>query len=226
MHQDLFVYDKNLKQLNINKIEVWTIPAFATLQKRHKSLKGLTPVREGELLVPASRELLYVYLMEDPRSILYAQEEDSKRQKAIRMSALPREYTEDAVVLEARKIWRKLLKLTPNGKSFITASKTFNAISESLEETQEHLSFLRKTMSSRISIIKDDATTDSTKDLELTNALAVLKQIKDTQADIIKNLERLPNLSDIVEKLKATWASELGNQKLLVGDRKLGNRED
>lgn len=228
IYQDLFVYDSTLQVLTINRLEVWLIPIFKQIQVRAEEVnKGLKKVVNVSLIQEACKELMYMYLMEDPRSTLYAFTEDERRRRAVGLSMLPIDYKEDKLMKEARVYYAKnCLALSTTGKAFVTASKTYNALSESLDETQERLSFLRTQASDKMNTIQDSIIGGETKDIEIQAILATEKSIKDLQDGLVKTLQQLPLLEDTVEKLKNKWAMELGEKKELFGGRKKGNRED
>jgi len=227
IYQDPFIYDTDTQTLTINRLEMWTTRSFARLQKRNPDTKGLIPLESEELITRASKELLYVYLMEDPRSSLFAFDEEERKRRAIGTALLSTEYKEDDLVKEARRHYREnCLNLSVTGRAYVTASKTYSALSDSLDETQERLSYLRALASDKMNKILGTPGDDSAKDIEIQATMAIEKQIKDLQDGLVKTLQQLPLLEDTVDKLRSKWAMELGKDRELFGGRKKGNRED
>lgn len=227
IYQDMFVYDTTLQTLTINRLEAWLVPCFRKLQEREKEFELQVEKGTKSLITRACRELMYVYLVEDPRSSLAAIDEEDRKRRAKGLSLLPDNYKEDKLVKEARAYYKNVcLSISTTGKAFITASKTYQALSESLDETQERLSFLRTQASDKMNTVLDSITGTDTKDMEITAILATEKSIKDLQDSLVKTLTQLPVMEETVEKLKNKWAMELGKQKELFGGRTKGNRED
>lgn len=227
IYQDPFIYDVDTQTLTINRLEMWTVSYFAKLQKRNTDIKGLVPIESEELITKASKELLYVYLMEDPRSSLFAFDEEERKRRAIGQCLLPTTYTEDIVTKDARRYYREnCLNLSVTGRAYVTASKTYSALSDSLDETQERLSYLRTLAADKMAKIIATPGDDSAKDTEIQATMAIEKTIKDLQDGLVKTLQQLPTLEDTVDKLRSKWAMELGKNRELFGGRKKGNRED
>jgi hypothetical protein len=215
--------------LEINKPEAREVPEYKALIARDKGSEGDA---DGKKKLKAFLELLYIYLILDPRSMYYNFSIQERREKAVKhcglKSGTKAEWKEDDLIRQAMIRYEMDLKLDSTANAYLAAEKNLHNTAESIHDIQNSLADLKrqtKNFINKLSIQGEGGLGDVERINNITQVNALLNEMIKIQLDTNKIIKELPNMDEIKNKLYASYAETGGSKKLVIGNRELGNRE-
>ena len=172
------------------------------------------------------QNMMFIYLMGDPRSKVSHLPPDIKLKEAIR--AVNRESTWQPTPLlrAAVEEYTRLIDLSPTGKSFQAANKSLFIIGSDINDIIDNINYLKGLLKKKLVVLESDSsgleeTLESSKECKAIIG-ELLKLQKETQG-IIKDL---PSMNKTVKELADSWANEGNGVKSVHGGGELNNREE
>lgn len=215
--------------VEINKPEARNIKSLNVLIRRDRGSAGDS---EGKQKKRANAEILYIYLVYDPRSMYHNLPQKFREQKAIEYTGLPKDWKPDEAVEQAIYEYNnEIAPLSAIGKAYYASERALSNTAEQVGEIQESISHY-KNMLKRIEreLVLESANGVKLGNTEVLNNIkqttALLKEITTLQADSVRIIKDLPLIEKTVKELLGKYADEGGNVKAIVGGGELGNRED
>ena len=211
--------------LVLDKPECRRIRSFKALIARDKGgvVEGDST---GSKKYRAFAELLYIYLVYNPKSIFRALGEIERREKAKGFVGLPKEWKPDDKVKKAESTYIKGLELSATYKAYINAERSLYSIGEDIQLFNEQ----KLKICNRLIAVMDAIAgcTDKEKLKELRESEEIYtRQMMEATLNIQKLTEGLTKNFNIVEDLKKRVAAEDGkNKEEIRGGGSLGNREE
>lgn len=214
-------------QLVINKPEIRKIKEYADILKRDK---GSPADWDGKKKLKSFAELLYIYLILDPRSMFYVLPLSERRIKAKELVGLP-DLREDDVIKAAIIRYEADMRLNSSANSYLAAERFLYSTSEDIHKNIELIQELKKQSDELSSKLLpengDKSTLGDMEKITFSKELAgVISQIVDIETKIEKIISKLPNMTTITRELAIKYAEEGGSFKAVVGGGTLGNREE
>lgn len=197
--------------LEINKPEL----------RQHTMLKAVVGLGKSVGL----KNLMYIYLISDPRSMYYHLEEEEKIKQARKHLGFGDEYTIPVVTNAAIDSYKELIALSPTGKAFTTANKALFEIGNDLEYILDSTVYFKKLLKDRIAALKDKDKEDKIILNEIDECKALINGILENATQINKQINELPKMNKTVEELATKWANEGNGTKEVYGGGSVGNRE-
>jgi hypothetical protein len=212
--------------IEINKPEVREHPAFKVILEKDKGSVGDADGRKKSM---AKRELLYIYLIADPRSVYYNLSLTEKRRKAKIHATLPQNWIPDEAVVNALLYYEIHLKLDSTANAYLAAEKNLYNTAEDIHDMQNDISELKRMCKETMKQLTAEGTnvfSETEKLVNIDKAIALYSQIQKLQLDASKIIKELPAMTKVKNDLAAAYAEAGGELKLAVGGREVGNRED
>lgn len=216
--------DKGL--IEINKPEVRNHPAYRVILERDRGSSGDADGRKKSV---ATRELLYMYLLVDPRSMYYNLSFTERKRESKRHAGLPRSWAPDDDLKVAILEYEEHLKLDSTANAYIAAERNLYNTAEDIKDIQNTISELRRLSKETMSKLLADGTNvyaETEKLVAMEKVAAINKQIVELQLSSSKIIKELPAMTTVKNNLAAAYAETGGALKIVVGNRELGNRED
>lgn len=222
----IFDVDEN-NDFIINKPEAKRIPEYAALMKRCKPEVGDQEVKKK---LRAMRELYYIYLILDPRSIYYVLPLPTRKVKALEDIKTPEDLPikEDDLVKAAMERYESDIMLHPTANAYLSSERNLHSISEDLHSSSKSIQDLKAILKNKHTqlIEEDNGHLNSIDMLTLGKEIvAITEAITKLQSDILKITKDLPNIVKTVKELAAAYAEESGKNIEVVGGGLLGSRE-
>jgi hypothetical protein len=215
--------------LEINKPEARNVKAFNTLIRRDRGSIGDS---EGKIKKRANAELLYIYLVYDPRSMFYNLPLKFREQKAIEYTGLPSDWKPDeAIDIAISTYLNEYAKLSPIANAYYAAERALFNTAEDVHDIQENIGYY-KLLAKKVNKVLMEESSQGVKIgnteliTNLKEATAILSALTKLQSDSIKIINDLPKVEQTVKELLGKYAEEGGNVKSIVGGGELGNREE
>jgi hypothetical protein len=214
-------------ELVVNRVEAKRIPEYKVLFDRCKPEVG-DPEKKKRLR--AMRELYYIYLVLDPRSIYYVLPLPQRKVKALQDIPTPEDLPikEDNAVKAAMDRYEEDITLHPTANAYLASERNLHSLSEDLNITSQAIQDLKSILMIRHKALINDSTNGLTNSEVITlgqEMLGIATNISKLQSDIIKITKDLPNITKTVKELAAAYAEESGKNIEVVGGGTLGNRE-
>lgn len=172
------------------------------------------------------QDMMYIYLMGDPRS-MYDHLGLADKQEAVRRH-INRDigWSAPPTLKGAVDEYKRIIETTPTGKSFLAANKTLFNIGQDLNDINDNSSYLKSLLQKKMETLQ----LDTLGDVEVVTAIKeckglmseIVKIQKDTQA-VIKGL---PDMLKTVNSLASSWANEGNGTKEVYGGGELNSREE
>ena len=212
--------------IEINKPEVREHPAFRTILEKDKGSVGDADGRKKSM---AKRELLYIYLLADPRSVYYNLSLTEKKRKAKIHANLAQNWIPDEAVINALLYYEIHLKLDSTANAYLAAEKNLYNTAEDIHDMQNDISELKRMCKETMKQLTAEGTnvfSETEKLVNIDKAIALYAQIQKLQLEASKIIKELPNMTKVKNDLAAAYAEAGGQLKLAIGGREVGNRED
>lgn len=211
-------------ELEVNKPEARNIKAFKVLFDRDKGSPGDA---SGKKQLIACRELYYIYLVYDVRSIYYNLPLVVKKEKARETANLPDNWKEDVKLDEAVETYLEYFKLSSAGKAYSVAERAYHSLASDAELIQEEIVSLKHMLTTRIKTLEKS---NKLGNVELQSILEettkLMSELVKLQGSLIDNIGKFDKAGETVKKLAAKFAEEGGSLKTPVGGGELYNREE
>lgn len=223
----------NRRQLSFDSL--FTITPSGELTVNAKELRGhviLGDIVKGSVSrKDGIRDLLYVYLMSDPRSKYDHLNPDEKEEATRIFIGASEGWKPPQNLLAGIEYYKAEIELTPTGKAFGASKKAMYEIGRDVYDNLNTISYLKEQMQKKLVVIKANES-NATTDMDMTNQMTLIgecnKLIKESvtvQNSLIKQINELPEFIKTVEALADKWAKESGGSKEVHGGGDLGNRE-
>lgn len=196
--------------ITINKEEV----------RGHNVLKRFVGNKKENL-----QDLMFIYLMGDPRSMVGHLPVEDRQIQAIKHIGRPPEWLPSPLLRGAIEEYKNLISITPTGKSFFAANKALYEAGNDINDLIDSSSYLKSLLKAKVRILESD-------ELGIEEVIGSIKECKGLMTEIVKNQEKinsiikdLPALIKTVEGLAKNWANEGNGVKEIYGGGELNNRE-
>lgn len=214
-------------ELVINRPEARRIKEYAALFKRCVAEVGDV---ENKKKRRAMRELMYIYLTRDPRSIYYVLPLSQRKIKAIEDINAPATFPikEDDVLIAAIQRYEDDLLLHPTANAYLASERNLHSISEDINMIGKILQDLKATLLERSNKLEEDSNNHLTQTEVLTiskEIASIINEMIKLQMDSTKIIKDLPNVTKTVKELAAAYAEESGKNIEVVGGGQLNSRE-
>lgn len=218
---EIFIIN-GLGDIEINKEEVKEHPYYKTIYYRSKPCKGDF---DGKKKVMAYKEFLYMYLVNNPKSMYKSLPEELRKEKAFEHCDMPKGWYEDKDYTICAAEYRKGLRLSSKANSYLSADKALMNLTIDLNMENDLLQSYKIMLSKLVAIVKE-AEGDVTKVANIKDATALISAITEIQDKQVKIIEKLPKLSTVVNELYSAYVDEEGGNKSVVGGGEVSNREE
>lgn len=169
--------------------------------------------------------IMFVYLMGDPRSIYSALSLADKEEEARKYCRFEEGWKPSPILRLAIEEYEKLVNLTPTGKSFLAANKALISIGEDINSMMDNISYIKKLLTSKVNELQSGLMGDDETIILIKECKALLGEIIKTQGDAQKVIKDIPPMNKTVKDLATSWASEGNGRKEIHGGGELNNRE-
>jgi len=220
-NRSLFILDQDSKELIVNRLEAKKVPEFLKLFKRDMKRKGDTQGREKKQF---NREMLYIYLITDPKSIFRDLSNKEKKYQARRFAELDTLWKEDLSVKAAIVKYEELLMLTGIEVAYYNASKGLYSIGQDLDLFNEANERAR----GKIRELNGELDMGTPDEIERVEAQlnSLIEVLSSNTQEVIKLSTLLPKAYQGLEDLYDKMMKEKQGKKKLYGGGELGSRED
>jgi hypothetical protein len=208
--------------LEINKPEAREIPEYKALIVRDKGTEGDS---EGRKKQGAMRELLYIYLILDPRSMYYNLSKEERKELAKAHCKFPDNWKPDELMQDAAKRYKKDMVLTGTGKAYVAAEQALFSVSSDAEFFQEQIDQYKHMLAKRNKLVLGGNLGETEKTATMAEISALMQDMINLQDKLLKNIDKIPKLQETVTTLLNKYMEEEGGKKAVYGGGSLGNRE-
>lgn len=212
-------------ELVLDKEEARMIPAFKDIIVRDKGGK-IVGDSNGRKKYYALAELMYLYLVHNPKSMYRDAGEKERRMRAKKHVALEDEWVMDDKMVLAEKAYIKSLSLSATHQAVINAGRALYSIGKDIDLFNEQKNKLR----AKLVVIQDkiDTTTDK---VELKDLMEMENNLTTRLMAITKNIqiiiEKLTSNFETLKALEIKLAKEENAHKQEIrGGGVLANREE
>jgi len=202
--------------------QVYATEEYRKLIKRDKGCPGDS---EGRNKLQTCKELVFAFHLVHPASSLNAIPYAERKKQAAAIAGIEPDISKDKLLLKAIDRMKQDIILSPLGKAYYAAERSFYSAAEDIEYQQNEIDNLKvmiRTWKQDVEIIGEPDKEQVGKVKEYIN---LLSKLSDMQSDIASNIEKLPKLKSVLDGLAAKFAEEGGGKLVKVGGREIGNRE-
>ena len=174
----------------------------------------------------ALKNLMYIYLMADARSMYAHLSEEDRDLAAKKHIGLEAYWSPSPQVVSGIDYYKELVNLSPTGKAFSAANRALFEIGVDTNEMLDNTVYFKSLLKKRILEIKEAKDLgDKEKEVLLVDCTNLMKGVIDNQKEITNQIKGLPAIIKTVEDLAIKWANEGNGAKEVYGGGSLGNRE-
>lgn len=203
---------------------IFKVSETGTLIINKDEIRGIKEYEDIIKEKDAFKLLLYIYMVADPKSLLYVLDKKEKERRAKIDCKLEAKWKPTLKVLNAIKKYKIDLELSSAAKSYIAADRALYALGEDVEYIQEQVNYIKKLTDKKLKVLTSKETLEL-EEVSLINELnSLLGQAIANQDRLITNINKLPKLKDTVDDLMAKYTQQEG-KKTVYGGGNLGNRE-
>lgn len=210
-------------EITIDRTELKTIPEYRNVLI---SDKGSNKDAAGHKKLLSKRIFHFIFLTEDPKSVFYNLDTETKIKYALKDSGMPEELLSDRVVIAAKRRYRNDLELTSTAKAYLASSKGLYSLGLNIEEQQSIMMDIMKILRKGREAVLSKETGEVEKETMLATLLNNLEYAQKVQLAILNTIDRIPKAKDTLDTIASRLAEEGGGKKQIHGKRELGNREE
>lgn len=217
----IFKFNENSGELELNVLEIKTVPAFNAIYKRDKG-GVIYGDYDGRRKFLALKEFSLVWYLasQDSPALERGLSEKEALIKAIQLFELPSDYVIDNIIKDAIIIYKEHFNYsTPAVENSFKLIKTFTLSGKSIDIVNERLENLLFTLSNTRLIDNTDESSN----------ISMLQNIKEVQGLIdwaINISSRLPDDIKKMKELKKLAEIEKSEKRYSKGGKEIGNRAD
>lgn len=172
------------------------------------------------------QDMMYMYLMGDPRSKISHLPVTEKQKEAARAVNREPGWQPSPLLRGAIEEYKRVIELTPTGKSFLAANKSLYNLGEDINTIVDTISYLKSLLQKKLAVLESDTMGLDETMILAKECKALLSEILSLQTQSQAIIKGLPTMNKTVKELADAWANEGNGVKAVHGGGELNNRED
>lgn len=172
------------------------------------------------------QDMMFIYLMGDPRSKVSHLPPAEKLKEAIRAVNRDETWQPTPMLRAAIEEYNRLIALTPTGKSFLAANKALSTIGDDINILIDSNSYLKGLLTKKVAVLESDTLGMTEADTLINECKALIGSMTKNQAEMQSVIKSLPSMNKTVKELAEAWANEGNGTKAVHGGGEINSREE